>query len=559
MKACNSFVSIMTMCLLAAPVLAFEENEEDIASSTYRYVTESDYPQSYSTMAFSPDGSRLAISVGNKIDIINTELNEITGHVKSLAHTMGFSRNGEKLMIISDYDRRLVDMTVGSDRQIPSKPNPGRLGLGLEQRNGKLLVSSITSGSPIEKNGEIKIGDELMGIGEGRGEEILKTFGWTVDNAIAKLAGPAGAYVQLKLMPKGKSTPKTHIVRRMPATDANGKTTFGELPKPDLNDRLIRVMRDGRHSFDNVSTGQTVLEISLQDINYYMSAYAPTAQRFVAIGKVRGNRDKYMMEVYDLATQERIAYIPHNIESFYALEFSGDGKEVFVGTWDSIEVYNVASQSHVRRLDLGYKPIRDANDSDDADEGGNSIGRSVVGAARDDVGFNSRASRDRSPQRLLQHMAVSPRGIVATSDPAGHVTLWDSNSGKKLKELVRAPELDEKNGVEAKDLVFSPNGTHLAYLVEGVLHVANVGHITPQSAEETEADASKSMPKKTWQLAEGVEVEVMSRGTWYPAKLLKKSGELWEIHYSDSPDSWNDFVPTTRIRRPAEGESSDTP
>ena len=556
MKACKSFASILTMCLLAAPVLAWEEKEEDIASSTYRYVTEAGYPQSYSTMAFSSDGGLLAISVAGRTDIINT-VNETAYALKISPVAMAFSRNGEKLLAISSYDRKLVDMTVGNEKQVPGKPNPGRLGLGLEQRNGKLLVSSITPGSPIEKNGEIKVGDELMGIGEGRGEDLQKTLGWSVDNAINKLSGPAGAYVRLKLMPKGKSTPKTHTVRRMPATDANGKTTFGELPKPDLKDRLLPVMRDGRHSFDNASTGQTVVELGLQDITYFMNAYASTAQRFVVIGLEREKSDKYAMEVYDLATQERMAFIPHDVDSFYALDFSADGKEVFVGTWDSIEVYDVASQSHVRRLDLGYKP--DPQDSDDEDKGSNAIGRSVAGAARDNLGFGSGPSRDRSPRKLLQHMAVSPRGIVATSDPSGHVTLWDSTSGKMLKKLVRAPELVEKDRIEAKDLVFSPNGTHLAYLVEGVLHVANIAHITPQLAGETEGDDSKPMPKKTWQLAEGVEVEVMSRGTWYPAKLLKKSGELWEIHYSDSPDSWNDFVPTVRIRQPAEGESSDTP
>lgn len=556
MKACKSFALIMAICLLSEPILAWEEKEEDIASSTYRYVTEAGYPQAYSTMTFSSDGGLLAISVAGRTDIINTA-NEIAYPLKISPVAMAFSRNGEKLLAISTYDRKLVDMTVGNEKDVNGKPNPGRLGLGLEQRNGKLLVSSITPGSPIEKNGEIKIGDELMGIGEGRGEDLQKTLGWSVDNAINKLAGPAGAYVRLTLMPKGKSTPHTHTVRRMPATDANGKTTFSALPKPDLKDRLLPVMRDGRHSFDNASTGQTVVEIGLQNITHFMNAYASTAQRFVVIGREREKSDKYAMEVYDLATQERIAFIPHNVDSFYALEISTDGKEVFVGTWDSIEVYDVASQSHVRRLDLGYKP--DPKDSDDEDRGGNSIGRSVIGAARDDLGFGSGPSRDRSPHKLLHHMAVSPRGIVATSDPFGHVTLWDSSSGKKLMNLVRAPELDEKERIEAKDLVFSPNGTHLAYLVEGVLHVANVSHITPQPAGEAAAGDSKPTPKKTWQLAEGVEAEVMSRGTWYPAKLLKRSGELWEVHYADTPDSWNDFVPSARIRQPAEAESGETP
>jgi hypothetical protein len=60
---------------------------------------------------------------------------------------------------------------------------------------------------------------------------------------------------------------------------------------------------------------------------------------------------------------------------------------------------------------------------------------------------------------------------VAVGDPWGNVKLWDADK----KQLLKNFSLGKKKKIERVD--FSRDGKWLAYYVEGVLHLVDVGEV----------------------------------------------------------------------------------
>ena len=47
----------------------------------------------------------------------------------------------------------------------------------------------------------------------------------------------------------------------------------------------------------------------------------------------------------------------------------------------------------------------------------------------------------------------------------------------------------------------------------------------------------------------GDAVEVLWKGTWYPAQVIEAKPDEWKIHYDGYESSWDEWVKTDRIRR----------
>ena len=164
-------------------------------------------------------------------------------------------------------------------------------------------------------------------------------------------------------------------------------------------------------------------------------------------GLTRSNGSHSAVEVFDIATQDRLAFTPHTKDSFYDIAFAPDNNRVLVATWDSLEVVDVAKQQVSGRLDLGWKPP--APKPEKQHSGGSAA--SVMRAAEDDTGLKP-SDDARSPNQLVCQFAVSSNEIVATGDASGHVKLWDLNSGLLLQELPENPE------AKVVDVTYSPDG-----------------------------------------------------------------------------------------------------
>ena len=189
------------------------------------------------------------------------------------------------------------------------------------------------------------------------------------------------------------------------------------------------------------------------------------------------------MEVYDLATQVRLAIIPLSTSSFIDIAFAADNNRVLVGTWDTVEVCDIAKAEVVSRMTLGYQMPK----KDDSYRNSGSIGSQVMSQVRAELADGSEG-RVGSPRQLVALLAASVRDVVAVGDLSGNIGIWDLNSGEHVNSI---PAEQDK---PVEQLEFSPDGRWLAYYVDGSLHLEDVSKSQVQNNETTPSqnDADES-------------------------------------------------------------------
>lgn len=536
---------------------------------TFRYLTDYGSPQTFRTLEFSPDSSQIAISVAGNVDFIDCASGRVTGKFKSSPFSVTYTRDGSKIYMISQYESLLLDTLTGAKLTPRFELKPGYVGLGLELQSGKLLIKRIAPGGPASQADGLSIGDELIGFSEGRNGEMYDLTGRSVKDAIERMKGTAGTYFRVRVLPRGKFSEqdaRVHLLRRTEMKQAGSGNTYVKPTPTKITDNLAWCVYERKHQFRDPNTGMPLVNLETIDINNVgLYAISPDQQRFAVVSRSKGDSSINGVEIFDLVTQGRLAYVPMVKDSYYDIAFAPDNNLVLVATYDTIEVIDTDKGKLVNRLTLGYVPPKVEKKQERAP----AITASVARAAADRNGFGPKNNK-RAPNQLVAKIAVSKNNVVATADRRGMVKLWDLKTGSLLYEL---PQNPTENTVAFK---FSPNGKWLSYMIAGVLHVVDVAEIKPLSSEQIEAmrTAAEEAERQRLQsqvaknpgpsipglgpvaeqamsatLEVGAKVEVRSRGQWFPATIVSDLSEgRWEIHYDNSPDDWNEIATAPRIR-----------
>jgi len=77
------------------------------------------------------------------------------------------------------------------------------IGAHLRMENDVLKIADIVAGGPAFKSKLLNAGDRIIGVAQGSGE-FEDIIGWRIESAIAKIKGPKGSKVRLKIIPVGK-------------------------------------------------------------------------------------------------------------------------------------------------------------------------------------------------------------------------------------------------------------------------------------------------------------------------------------------------------------------
>lgn len=77
------------------------------------------------------------------------------------------------------------------------------IGAELTERDDYATVARILPGGPAAKNGELKAGDRIVGVGEGKEGKVIDVVGWRLDDIVKKIRGPKGSSVRLQILPAG--------------------------------------------------------------------------------------------------------------------------------------------------------------------------------------------------------------------------------------------------------------------------------------------------------------------------------------------------------------------
>lgn len=78
------------------------------------------------------------------------------------------------------------------------------IGARLMVDNEVVKIMEVIPGGPIFKDKSIHIDDKIIGVAQGEKGEFEDIIGWRIDAAVAKIKGPKGTVVRLKIIPAGQ-------------------------------------------------------------------------------------------------------------------------------------------------------------------------------------------------------------------------------------------------------------------------------------------------------------------------------------------------------------------
>lgn len=78
------------------------------------------------------------------------------------------------------------------------------IGARLQMENEMVTIKEVIAGGPAFKDNTLKIDDRIIGVAQGTDGEFEDIIGWRLDAAVAKIKGPKGTVVRLKILPAGQ-------------------------------------------------------------------------------------------------------------------------------------------------------------------------------------------------------------------------------------------------------------------------------------------------------------------------------------------------------------------
>jgi carboxyl-terminal processing protease len=85
------------------------------------------------------------------------------------------------------------------------------IGAQLQMENDIIKISKVIPGGPAFKTKLLTAGDRIIGIAQGKGE-FEDVIGWRLENSVAKIKGPKGTIVRLKVIPVGQEMTSKPVI-----------------------------------------------------------------------------------------------------------------------------------------------------------------------------------------------------------------------------------------------------------------------------------------------------------------------------------------------------------
>lgn len=420
------------------------------------------YPESRNakkgcSLAVSSDGKEVALCVEpGMVYFVRTADGEHVAEVKANPVVMNYSRDGSRVLMVEKYESFSVATKTRQRFPVTLEEKPGALGLRIAERNGKLVVERIFEGSPAAGCGKFAVGDEIVGAGEGKVGRMDNVIGFSLAKCLGRTKGPVNTFVRVQVLHKGNPQPETVLLqRKLSVNKPDGTAEFLPLTVPPIADNLVLFERDSHSTIVSAADGRFIGSLIPEDLEpggpY---AISPDQRWYATLSRTRENPRKFGIEIFDLTKLERTHSLPFDRNSYSTLAFSADNKELLVGTWEWIDVFDVTTGKFQRsyRLDgkitTTFEPARQNQP------------RSILD----------------SPGQKVQSIAVSPT-LIAVSSALGTVELLDLETGASVKTFpLQAKEQIYRNRL-VEFLSFSPDGRWLVFYVNGLLNIVDVTDI----------------------------------------------------------------------------------
>jgi carboxyl-terminal processing protease len=103
--------------------------------------------------------------------------------------------------------------TVEEFKNAMKSPVAG-IGISLETRNGDTIVRSIIRGGSAHQEGNLRVGDKVVGVGEGVDGELVDTIEMTLTEVVKLVRGDPGTVIRLEVLPANGGARKVLTITR---------------------------------------------------------------------------------------------------------------------------------------------------------------------------------------------------------------------------------------------------------------------------------------------------------------------------------------------------------
>lgn len=453
---------------------------------TIRFYTKNSKPEQVAAYAFSPDGRYLALSFNRRnlgstsgASIVDLEKKELVGQTGSFSFfTLAFSSDSRHVAGIGNYAGfQVIDVQRLSNQKRNVPDVVGKIGISLEEKNGKLLITKVNSASNPTIGDQLRVGDEVLAINAGEkptryddSREWQMIAGKTLKKALEIMEGKPGTWVQLRLSRRGTSEPIHVSVQRQWPSGARPEL-------PNSNESMTLSLSRGAFQFLSADTMQMVAFISLRDLKQQgQHAISPNGKLFAALSQpVRGR--EFVVEVHELTTGNLKRSTVLDTNNYRHLRFSPDSTQILVGTRDTVEVYDIEQDEWIDPVVL--------TPPEDADAGRVVTRRIPLGLGLPGDLYTTSRDVVYAKPAALALFDVSPRGTLAVGSETGEIVMASLDSKERVGLIG-----DNILGTKPEMIDFTPTGGHLVAFAKGVLHIFKLDEKTANSEIVDDGDVA---------------------------------------------------------------------
>jgi carboxyl-terminal processing protease len=146
------------------------------------------------------------------------------------------------------------------------------IGAVLQQKDEYTLIRELVPGGPAATSGKLKVGDRIVGVGQGEKGAVTEVLGWRLDDVVALIRGAKDSQVRLDVLPAdvavdGQHKQLTLVRKKITMEEQSAKKSIITAPEGDGERRIGVISLPGFYQdFEAASRGEKNYKSATRDV-----------------------------------------------------------------------------------------------------------------------------------------------------------------------------------------------------------------------------------------------------------------------------------------------------